>query len=398
MASIKTKGSGKNKRWIVRYDGERDPQTLKRKQLQKSFKSSKEADQFVALITLQGMNQFGSLQIANGTKSEDEPVEVPFHVYAKNWFEVEYFQKVRPNTFKSRRFYLEKQIIPFFGDKAFSLITVKDIKEFYAQLKRNGYEQKTISSIHKFLSSLFNSAVENGDLGESPMNAMKKKPKDPTRIANPWNYTEVVQFLEVAEKEDKDLMYDFTLSTGLRQGEVLALPWFNIDLEHCTVTVTRSVSFGENGEPELIPKAQDSYRTISFSSHLIDKLKKHKEKQDQMKKRFGEHYQHELDLVFPVNHGGFQNPSNVRRQLYNLMKKAKVRRITFHDLRHTHASLLIRSGAQPKLIQTRLGHKVIETTFKYYGHLWPNADQEAIVNLEKELKKHRKPKDDPNQM
>lgn len=184
-------------------------------------------------------------------------------------------------------------------------------------------------------------------------------------------------------------MYDFTLSTELREGEGLALPWFNLDLEKGEVTVTRSVSYDEKGNPELIPKTEKSYRTVTLPSSLIQKLQKHKEKQMVMKMRFGEAYQHDLDLVFPTMNGGFLNPSNVRRELYRLMKEANVRKITFHDLRHTHASLLIKNGASPKLVQQRLGHKDVETTLRYYAHLYPNADKEAVSSYEKEIEKHK---------
>jgi integrase len=207
------------------------------------------------------------------------------------------------------------------------------------------------------------------------------------RIAHPWNYNEMNDFLDVAEEEGKDMLYNLTLRTGLRQGEVFALPWFNVDLERKTVTVTRSVSFDEDGKPELIVKGPRSYRTLSISDSLVKKLKNHKEEQEKIKRRFGVHYQRELDLVFPSKEGGYLNPSNVRRQLYRLMEKAGVRRITFHDLKHTHASMLIRSGAQPKIVQARLGHQDIKTTFRYYGHLWPNADEHAVNALEKELEK-----------
>jgi integrase len=397
MASVKdNKLKGDKRRITVRYDGEPNPETGERKQLQKTFKSIKEANEFIALITL-GKNEqpYPFLQVYNQPK-EEEHLQVPFKVYATNWFEVDYYQQVRANTFKTRRFYLEKHVIPFFNDKPLSSITADDIKGFYAQLKRDGYAEKTISTIHKFISTLFKSAFKNGQ--SNPMLAIEKKPKDPIRIANPWTFKEENQFLELAEQEGKDVMYGFTLDTGLREGEVFALPWFNLDLEHKTVTVTRSVSYDEKGVPELIPKAPSSYRTLYLTDSIVEKLRKHKEKQDEMKKRFGPHYHHELDLVFPVYNGGFQNPSNVRRQLYRLMDKAKVRRITFHDLRHTHASMLIRSGAQPRVVQAQLGHKDIETTFRYYGHLWPNADQQAIRNLEKERNKHKNQKDDKNQM
>jgi len=391
MPKIKTKGKGNKKRWIVRYDGEKDPQTGQRKQLQKSFKSSKEAEEFNAQITLnRGFQRDVSSPREISHSNEQDQVQISFEDYARQWFEVDYYQRVRASTFKSRRFYLEKHIIPFFGEKQLSLITSDDIKEFYGKKKREKYASKTISTIHKFLSTLFYSAVEDGYLVEHPMNKMEKsKPKDPIRIAHPWSYKEMTQFIKVAEQEGKDVMFDFDLSTGLRQGELLALPWFDLDLERKTVTVTRSVSYDEDGTPELIPKSQESYRTLSIPDYLVKKLKVHKEKQDEMKKRFGDDYQYELDLIFPVSHGGFQNPSNVRRLFYGLTKKAKLRRITFHDLRHTHASLLIRSGASPTIVQKRLGHEDIETTFRYYGHLWPNADQEAVQQLEKEMEKYK---------
>jgi integrase len=390
LATIKTKGTGKKKRWYVRYDGPPNAESGKRKQLQKTFRTSKEAEDFAARVTLdrnfQGVSPLQGMMLS----TEKELVQMPFSDFATSWFEGEYYLKVRASTFKTRRFYLEKQLIPYFKDTPIAAILTQDVRDFYVHLKKKGYEPKTISTIHKFLSTLFQSAVEKGCIVKSPLKDMKDKPKDPIRIAHPWNPPEISVFLEVAEREGKEGMYDFTLSTGLRQGEVFALPWFNIDLEQKTVTVTRSVSYDEYGNPELIPKAQSSYRTLSIPPYLVEKLSKHKAKQVEQKKRFGDHYQHDLDLVFPAMNGGFLNPSNVRRQFYGLCKKANVRRITFHDLRHSHACTLIRGGVQPRVVQYRLGHADIETTFRYYGHLWPNADQQAADLLEEMMVKRLK--------
>jgi integrase len=389
MPEIKKKGTGKKRRYVVRYDGAKDPKTGERNQKQKTFKTNDEAEKFVAHLILD-LNQDTAIH------NKKKLVKVLFHEFAENWFEVDYFQSVRPGTFVNRRYYLEQHILPFFGDKYIQDITGEDVKAFYANEKRAGYAEKSINSYHKFLSRLLKAAVKKGYLKAHPMSDFEKgdKPKDRVRVASPWNYEEIAKFLEFAEKEQKDVMYDFTISTGLRQGEVFAFPWFNLDFEERSIIVTRSVAYDENGKPELLPKSQESYRTISVPRYLLEKLKVHKENQERMKKRFGDNYEHELDLVFPTAGGGFQNPSNVRRQLYGLMKKGGVRRITFHDLRHTHARMLIRSGANPSIVQKRLGHEDIETTFKYYGHLWPNADQEAVQNLENELGKHRKRKDD----
>lgn len=388
MASKRTEGKGKKKRFVVRYD---ERVNGRRKQKQRSFISSKEADTFMAALTLSEQREKELdpvITVEKKESNEKNQSSVSFRQFAENWFNVEYYSRVRPTTFKNGKYYLYNHILPVFGEVILEDIHAEDIKKFYSDKKRQGFAEKTISGLHKFLSTLFIGAVENSYLSSSPMN-FKNKPKAPLKIGAPWTYSEMVQFLAWAEQVGKDVMYDFTLSTALREGEVLALPWFNLDLEKGEVTVTRSVSYDEKGNPELIPKTEKSYRTITLPWSLIQKLQEHKEKQMVMKIRFGEAYQHDLDLVFPTMNGGFLNPSNVRRELYRLMKEANVRKITFHDLRHTHASLLIKNGASPKLVQQRLGHKDVETTLRYYAHLYPNADKEAVSSYEQEIEKHR---------
>lgn len=388
MPNVKTRGKGKKARYVVRYDGPRDPSTGERVQKQKSFKTSKEAEEFRSLVSLNSSQRtnfpFPNMEEQNMKES------VPFHTYVENWFETDYYQQVRASTFKKGRFFLNKHIFPFFEDKMLDEITSKDIIQFYALKKKERYADKTISGIHKFLSKIFQDAVDNDALTQHPMQGIKKKPRDPVRICQPWSYSEIAKFLGVAEGEGKGLIYDFTLSTGLRLGEVLTLPWFALNFDHGTVTVTQSISYDEEGKPELFVKSTTSYRTLSLPKDLIEKLKEHREQQEEIRRRLGKAYSPQLNLVFPNMKGGYLNPSNVRRQMYKLMDKAGVRRIKFHDLRHTHASLLIRNGAHPKIVMGRLGHKDVETTIRFYAHLWPNADQEAINVLEKEMTRHRK--------
>jgi integrase len=170
----------------------------------------------------------------------------------------------------------------------------------------------------------------------------------------PWSSKEVSKFLAVANNEGKGLLYDFALSTGLRQGEILALPWFNVDLKQGTVTVSRTASFFSNGDADLIT-SRCHHRTISLPPSLVEKVKKHKEEQDEIKQRLREDYLHGPDLVFPRMDGGLRNPSSIRIQLYRLIEKANLRQISFHELRYIHESRLVQSGAHPQFIQERLG-------------------------------------------
>ncbi|WP_373323197.1 phage integrase SAM-like domain-containing protein [Alkalihalobacterium chitinilyticum] len=100
-----------------------------------------------------------------------------FRQFAIKWYEVDYYRSVRASTFKNRRFYLDKHILPFLGDRYLHEITGDVINEFYAELKRKGYAPKTISSIHKFLSRLLKSSVKKGYIEVHPMEELELSPR-----------------------------------------------------------------------------------------------------------------------------------------------------------------------------------------------------------------------------
>ncbi len=152
----------------------------------------------------------------------------------------------------------------------------------------------------------------------------------------PWSEEEINQFLKVADSEGKGLMYEFVLNTGLRQGELLALSWRDIDFKEQTVVVSRNMFLGENGVSQI----KNGSRTLILPRSLVTKLQKHKEKLLWRKKVLGEKYYHKLDLVFPNKNGDFQKPSFVTAQFYRLISNANVREINFHGLRRIHFNLL----------------------------------------------------------
>lgn len=194
MASKKTIGSGNKKRFVVRYDEGVKGQRI---QKQKSFRSSKEADEFIAKLTL-SKNYEKELDVKtplNQTETNTEKKsQVNFRQFAENWFNVEYFSRVEPTTFKNGKYYLYNHILPVFGEQRLEEINAEKIKGFYSDKKKEGFAEKTISGLHKFFSTLFQGAVENSYLAASPMNNFKKKPKDPIKIGAPWTYNELVNF------------------------------------------------------------------------------------------------------------------------------------------------------------------------------------------------------------
>ena len=263
------------------------------------------------------------------------------------------------------------------------------MNEFYAAKLEEGKSKKTVKELHHLLSKAFAKAVEQGFLIENP--AIKATAPKPTpKAVDPWRYEEVVEFIIGFKDVDNHALYVTALSTGMRRGEILALRWNDIDFEKRTISISRNLAFTKSkGLFVKVPKTKASMRTIDISDSLIEELSLHKERQGKWKKSIGLDYQ-ENNLVFPNIYGNFKDPRNLLREYYRDQKAAQVRTITFHDLRHTHATLLLINGENPKLVQQRLGHEDVEITLRIYSHILPSMQRDAIDKLEQELNKRLK--------
>ena len=156
------------------------------------------------------------------------------------------------------------------------------------------------------------------------------------------------------------LIIKTAILTGLREGELLGLQWADIDWVSATIYVRRSFTAGRFYEP----KTKNLRRRVPVTAELLAELKRWK-----LACPNGKH-----DLVFPNGAGNPENHGNLlRRGFYPALRRAGLRKIRFHDLRHTYASLLIANQEEPKLISTLLGHSSIKITFDVYGHLLPDA-------------------------
>ncbi|OIJ14257.1 hypothetical protein BKP35_07080 [Anaerobacillus arseniciselenatis] len=291
---------------------------------------------------------------------------ITFDQFTRSCFIVDYSQKTSLSTLKVSQICLEKHILPFFGHLLLHEITEKHLTNFYQQKKQGGYSDATIRRFFSVLLIIFRTAVNKGYLENHPMKGMIKKVNEVSkRTFIPFSNTELGQLLEVAKQEGVEMMYEFVLCTGLRLGEILALSWSDIDFKKGTCTVSKSVSPGGKAV-EDISKLTRGFRTIKLSQHLLSKLEKHKEKQQEMKELFGEFYYHDLDFVFPKKDGSVQFYHKVTRQFNQLVEKANVRKMTFHDLRRMHLIMLNKAEMLPiDFLEYPKGNEINPTT-KYY--------------------------------
>ena len=176
-----------------------------------------------------------------------------------------------------------------------------------------------------------------------------------------------------------------TLGTGLRRGEVLGLRWSDVDLERRTLTVAQSLEQTRAGLSFKAPKTRRSKRTIALSPSLVEELHGHRAKQAAERLALGLR-RDPNGLVFTRIDGDPFWPDSVTKAFAKLITKAQVRRITFHGLRHTHATDLLRAGVHPKIASERLGHASISITMDTYSHALPGLQEDAAQRIDAALR------------
>ena len=174
----------------------------------------------------------------------------------------------------------------------------------------------------------------------------------------------------------------------MRRGEVLALRWQDIDFLFGQISVNRTLhrlqggKYGDGSYVFTQPKSERSRRTIALSPSVILTLKDYKEKQTVIRAKLGTSLKDD-DLVFSNLKGEPLRPNTITRAWSMLAARAWVKVIRLHDARHTHASLLLKQGVHPKIVQERLGHASIQITLDTYSHVGPGLQEAAAAQFEK---------------
>ena len=173
------------------------------------------------------------------------------------------------------------------------------------------------------------------------------------------------------------------VATGLRRGELLALRWSDLDLESGLLSVNRAIEETGAGIGFKAPKTARSRRTLPLPQIAVEALRLHRCAQAERRLTLGPAY-FDADLVFATPEGKPWFPSNFDRA-WRTFKRAHGFTFRFHDLRHTHASLLLALGVHPKIVQERLGHASVTMTMDVYSHLLPGVQEAAVAKFEETL-------------
>jgi integrase len=308
------------------------------------------------------------------------PTQTPrFGEFADDWLRRQRIRGLRPATIVSYEGTVDVHLRPVFGEQRLGAITRAGV-EAYVTVKRESGTKRgrkgkrvplsatTVGYTLRILKAILADAVEQGHLAQSPAARVKRlrSTDDEMERLHFLTPAEIRRLLQVAPEPWRTL-YEVAIHTGMRRGELLGLRWRDVDLAKGILHVRRSLGRMKDGDGYVVREAplktRASRRTIDLSPALVQTLLAFPAGDDP-----------ECDYVFRSQAGGSVDPDNVDRAFKAHLVLAELADgIRFHDLRHTHASLLIAAGVHPKAIQARLGHTSITTTLNRYGHLMPDA-------------------------
>lgn len=278
--------------------------------------------------------------------------------------------RLKQSTLLTKKTVLQTHILPFFGSKPINEIKASDVRRWQAKLMSspNNYSQTYLKKINTELNSIINYAKRFYDLNTNPCGKAGTIGKAKAEEMDYWTYDEYIAFREGVK--DKPLSYiciEVLYWTGMREGELLALSPADIDLDNKTISINRTYQRIEGKDVFTSPKTRKSKRKIPIPDFLCQELS------DYIQSR----YMLDADeRLFPVT------KSYLSHEMIRGCKNTGVKKIRIHDIRHSHASLLINQGCDALMLADRLGHEKVSTTLNTYSHLFPHKQQELVHSLE----------------
>lgn len=322
-----------------------------------------------------------------------EPCDLFVREHLHEWLDY-VSTRLSARTVQRYREIVEGHLVPGLGQKRLVDLRPLDISRYYDHALAHGrlggdapLARATLVKFHHILHKALKDAVAWQRIASNPAAAVTvpNGVGKPTTTARSLSDEECAVLLRAAA----DRLYLPTLlalATGMRRGELLGLRWRDIDLDGAKLRVAHSLEEAGGALTLKEPKTRAGRRTVPLPATAVRALRHHRAAQDELRLGRGSAY-HDRDLVFPWPDGTPWRPSAFSVAFHRLVTKSGIEQARFHDLRHTHATQLLRAGVAPKVVSERLGHANIAITLDIYAHVLPEMQNEAADRTDVVLQK-----------
>jgi len=300
--------------------------------------------------------------------------------------------RLKPTTFNSYERTLSSYVLPRIGTLRLQELVPAHLNRLYADLRSGGGTEqskakasqpkplspKTVRNVHAVLSKALNDGVDAGLL---VINAAQraKPPRQPAAGSEiqAWSADELARFLEFVSNDRLFAAWHVAAYTGLRRGELLGLRWRDVDFDRAVLSVRQTIVLDYTTPIISTPKNQEA-RVVDLDDETIKVLQHHEALQSEEKRAWGGGYA-DSGLVFRREDGNLINPDQLSQRFDRFVRGSGIRRIKFHGLRHTHATLMLGSRVPVKVVSERLGHADPAFTLRVYQHVLSGMQAEAAA-------------------
>ena len=326
-------------------------------------------------------------QIANGTFIT--PSKTTLAEYLEQWLQEYARANLAPRTAEGYQLIAQRHLRPALGRITLTSLKPEHIQRYLSDKLfsgradgKGGLSPRTARHHYVTLHTALGQAVKLGLLNRNAADAVSP----PRFQRHQWQSLSefgVSSVLEAARGSQYYPVFYLALYTGLRRSEMLALRWCDVDLLLCRLHVTRSLHQLPRGESVIrAPKSERSRRVVSLPPSAAQVLQEHREEQARQRSETGRELR-EADLVFCDPKGRPLRPDTVTHAWVKLARRIGLKGVRLHDARHTHASLMLKQGVHPKIVQERLGHASIQITLDTYSHVAPGLQEAAAAGFDK---------------
>ena len=311
--------------------------------------------------------------------------------YLLEWLEIYVKINLRRSTYLGYKRILEKHLIPHLGNFSLKDVTPMDIDKMYAHLLQNGRADgkgglaaKTVLYTHRVLNEAMEQAVKKRMIFHNPVRSVMNVPKPKRFKGSIYTAEEILNLLELAKNTTLEIPVALAAICGLRRGECLALTVEDVDFENKTITINKQ--FLELDKQAILgePKSEESNRVVSAPPEVFAIIERHIQRNEANKAMLEDEYEDHRLLVCS-NDGKPIRPIYFTKNFSRFIERNNLRRIRFHDLRHSCASLMLKSGVAMKTASQILGHSAIGITADLYTHVLEDTKKEAAIQIGKEL-------------
>lgn len=298
--------------------------------------------------------------------------DITLNALVDNYFEDMKNDKLLITTLKGKKERVEKKILPFLGDRPINTLEPLDITNWQNAIKNQGYKYSEdgysdtyLRTIHNDLSSILNYAVKFYHLPSNPCPVAGAMGKSTADEMNIWTLDQFEHWIQFEDKIATRLAFNILYWSGCRVGECLALTPSDFLPDH-SISITKNFAIVD-GVEYFLPTKNKENRTVSIPGFLYDDVQQY------------------IGLMYdlqPTDRLFYFGSDLLQKEMKRISNLANLDKIRIHDLRHSHASLLIEMGYNILVVSQRLGHKSVKITLDTYGHLYPGSDEKVAFGLQ----------------